>query len=444
MLLPILLAMLAASPAAPADKVLLTPRVELKKGLPVLTVSAWNREAAPRWVCVDPACLTLEYEETRGVWKTWEPTPKPEAAKVLDASAFARLAPEESRDLFVLGAILPVPSAAVRCEYRATEPAIAAAAKLGLAPLVAGPLGPASSPTIVETRSQHEALNGVLRGDFNAYLHLRPGDASVLGLLELGFKGAEPRKQEEIVRAVIQTEVPEAGPVLLRMARETKGTQVRAEAVRGFLSIHPPDLVPELAKLASDPAVTGFEFPELLQSNLVRAIALSGAPSAGAELARLEKTLKYSAAFAETAPETSLAFALPVSRLRVGDSKALAPFVARLKRTRPEVLAQALRATPFAQSRELACALAPFLDDARPGMRIAPFREYAAPRTPEERKAIDEFEKNAYDRVQDEAAFALAQLVPAARGGLELSRYRKLSAEQLAAVKKGLAKACAK
>lgn len=437
----LLAATLAASAPAPAEKVLVYPRVELKDGLPVLTLNVWNRESAPRTVCVDPSCLTLKYEASKGAWAVWHPTPKPDA-KPLEASAFVQLKADEQRDLFVMGAQLPITPAPVTFEYRATAEAVAFAAGLDSAPLVKGPLGPSSSPTVVVSMTQAQALAAVLRGEFNAHLHLRPGDASVLNPLEAGFHDADARKQEEIARAVIQTGVAEAAPVLVRLAQETKSTQVRATAIHGFAVIHPASFAPELARLASDPLVTKSELPELLQSGLARAIALSKAPDALGLLAKLQTTLEFAPVMSQTSPEHSLAFALPISRIRAGDGKAVAPLVGRLKKARPEVLAQALRATPFAKSKELGCALAGFLDDPRAGMRIAPFREYAAPRTPEQRKAIDDFEKNAYDRVQDEALFAIVQLVPEARGDLAVGAFRRVAADELAAARKRLAKEC--
>jgi hypothetical protein len=423
----------------------LYPSTEWVDGAQVISISASNSEKRPVSVCREvEACLSFEVETSAGVFRPWQRL-QPEAAPADPGPAsFVVLAPDETRDQVFLLKVRPLPErgprafaigpahffpelpsrAGFRFRYQAAAAAIQAARRLKLPALFLGPAEPSSSPNVLELPSREEALAAFRKGEFNSHLRLPVGDPAVLSEAERALASGQFELQQEAVRALIHTGLPEAAPLLAKAFRTSDDGMIRAEAAGGFLVIHPDSIVGEVIALAKGVHPAGAGLDEGIQTTLVMAVGSTDNPAHLPALRQLQKELGPSQADDEHFKD-SRDFAFLLARARLGEAEAGTALFDRLKRVPPDQLGEIIRQLPYTRSPAVARGLLGYFRDGRKGGRIAPDVLVGAPWTPEQRRRYEEFERNAYVRVMDEALIAITEMFPDLDFGVKVAPARK-------------------
>jgi hypothetical protein len=430
------------------------------KGWHSITIKVRNMENFPVAVCTEVSeCLRVEVDRGGGIFEAWKTSfRKPDYGR-LNETCFATLAPGEWKVLFDLPVetvfedgkkIVKIGSdhffenlpgmIEYRFVYEASQTAVTSGVDhLGLN-LFYGPALPGSSPNYLYTYSNSDILAKVEKGDTDASYYLTPKDPKVLDKLAGLLRTSRSFDvKQSAIRTVIATQLDEAAPILMHFVLHEKNQQLIYEAIHGFLEIHPAAMAQDLADLADSALVDGLGYPDIARQSLIRAIGMIGGEKSLAILKGLEKRLRGKK---ETSDKlyNSNRYILLTAYARLGEKSAAKDLMDILARMESYDLADALRDLDYTRSPQVAAGLMRFFNDGRQGSRVRPCRTSSAPRTPEEKKVIEDYERNAYVSIKDDALWAATRILPDEKWPFEVIPLRHFTPQEFDAAKKILSK----
>ncbi len=439
-------AMAAPPPRTPS---VLYPRIERARGAQTIVLSINNTSGRPLRVCTNPRhCLRFEVKNADGTWTSGDLASDAPVDHAPADTDFTTVPADALRDVlrvrvarvgatrdFKIGDARVVPSLPPYTEYRFTYELDPDAKRTAarLKGVVTGPLTSGAGPMILWTPDRDEIVAAIPRpgerpGTNSPELHVQPGDAAILPMLEPLVASSDFTTASLAIKAVAQTDLAQAVALLERGLSRQTNFQLRGEIAEALHELG--------AKVSLDTwkRVLAAYPEEWIVLRAAVALGDLGDPAAIPLLAKLRGTVPDGGVPRHLDPRFTVDRALA----RLGDPAATRRVIDALA-VRGEDRDDLLRELPYVKSVPVAKAIAKLLAATDKGSRVKPYVHGRAPTTAAQRAAIARFERDAYVRIADDAAFAIARMFPAAIKGFDPSPLRRYTPAELEAVARAVA-----
>ncbi len=433
--------------AAPSTRpaISIYPRVTPARGTQTIELDVVDHTAQPIAVCANEwHCLALEIKDAHGAWVAWQGPIAPPLP--MSAKDFVVIPPQQQRVVFALpvtrtgstrdfqiGVAHRFASLPARTEYRFTyqldrdATAFVAQAKLGA--VARGPDGSSASPMTLVTLDDPDIIAAVKAGAPDAEIYVQPGDAALVGQLDPLLAASDYSVAESAVRCVAATETPEAVDRLLGVLARSQNMQLRNVAANGFRKSHPRVRAPKLIEALAHEQDDG------VAASIVLALGELDDPSLVPQL-QVAHAARHRKPIDPTHPTWGADFAFELAGARLHDVTAVQALHERMRvasaafAERTDALAGLFREAAYTHNPAVALLVTDFFNDNRYGARNKPYIDGPAPRNAREARALIDAENHAYERVADDALFAVLGFFPDEPWGIEPSLRRFTADEQ--------------